>query len=204
MSENNKFADIGSSKATSATVTNIVVSADFGEELDLESIQEKLQTADYEPKVFPGLTYQLTESATANIFESGKVNITGIQTQSELEEVETQLNSFINDLGIETTVENNIDIVNIVVNAEYVADLRLEQEILKLGLESTQYEPETFPGIVWRVETDDTSGVLLIFGSGKIVIPGLTNIENVHKLLEEFEQKIGINEDGTLKDPTTV
>ncbi|MFB6160878.1 MAG: TATA-box-binding protein, partial [Haloferacaceae archaeon] len=39
-----------------------------------------------------------------------------------------------------------------------------------LGLENIEYEPEQFPGLVYRLEEPDV--VALLFGSGKLVITG--------------------------------
>ena len=45
--------------------------------------------------------------------------------------------------------------------------LNLIQIAMSLGFENVEYEPEAFPGLVYRM--DDPKVVLLLFGSGKMV-----------------------------------
>jgi transcription initiation factor TFIID TATA-box-binding protein len=49
-------------------------------------------------------------------------------------------------------------------------DLNLNAIALGLGLDRIEYEPEQFPGLVYRITTPKV--VVLIFSSGKIVITG--------------------------------
>ena len=48
--------------------------------------------------------------------------------------------------------------------------LHLNAIAIGLGLEHVEYEPEQFPGLVYRL--DEPSVVVLLFGSGKAVITG--------------------------------
>jgi len=47
---------------------------------------------------------------------------------------------------------------------------RLNAVALGLGFENIEYEPEQFPGLVYRIKQPKV--VVLIFGSGKLVITG--------------------------------
>ncbi len=61
---------------------------------------------------------------------------------------------------------------------------------MALGLENVEYEPEQFPGLVYRL--NDPKVALLLFGSGKIVCAGAKEIEEVHiaveKVIKELSQ----------------
>ncbi len=46
----------------------------------------------------------------------------------------------------------------------------LNLDAVALELENTEYEPEQFPGLVYRLQ--DPKVVLLLFGSGKVVCTG--------------------------------
>jgi transcription initiation factor TFIID TATA-box-binding protein len=48
----------------------------------------------------------------------------------------------------------------------------LEALALQLGLEYVEYEPEQFPGLIYRPSS--TNVVLLVFASGKVIISGTT------------------------------
>ena len=72
-------------------IQNIVASSSLGTELDLFKILDSFETAQYDPKQFPGLIYRISEPKTATLlFKSGKLG------QEILHETPTVL--FINDL----------------------------------------------------------------------------------------------------------
>jgi len=51
-----------------------------------------------------------------------------------------------------------------------------------------EYEPEQFPGLVYRM--DDPDVVILLFGSGKIVITGGKKPEDAKAGVENMTEKI--------------
>ena len=57
-----------------------------------------------------------------------------------------------------------------------------------LGLESIEYEPEQFPGLVYRMDEPDV--VILLFGSGKIVITGGKRTEDAQEAVEKIVERI--------------
>lgn len=63
------------------------------------------------------------------------------------------------------------------VTSVFVGDLGQPVDLsavsILLGLESTEYEPEQFPGLIYRPQ--ESPFVLLIFASGKVVITGGTS-----------------------------
>jgi transcription initiation factor TFIID TATA-box-binding protein len=67
--------------------------------------------------------------------------------------------------------------------------LNLSALAIGLGLEFTEYEPEQFPGLIYRPANLDC--VLLIFGSGKVIITGATGVESAEEavtgLLEQID-----------------
>lgn len=69
----------------------------------------------------------------------------------------------------------NIKIVNIVATAHLGVRISLEQ--MAEHLSGTEYEPEQFPGLVYRVK--DPKAATLIFSSGKIVCTGARSVKDV-------------------------
>ncbi|OQB24847.1 MAG: TATA-box-binding protein 2 [Euryarchaeota archaeon ADurb.Bin190] len=55
-------------------------------------------------------------------------------------------------------------------SADLKTDLNLNAIALGLGLENIEYEPEQFPGLVYRIKQPKV--VVLIFSSGKLVVTG--------------------------------
>ncbi|MFO7832898.1 MAG: TATA-box-binding protein, partial [Halohasta sp.] len=73
-------------------------------------------------------------------------------------------------LQIPIADDPEITVQNIVTSADLGTDLNLNAIAIGLGLENIEYEPEQFPGLVYRL--DDPDVVALLFGSGKLVITG--------------------------------
>ena len=57
------------------------------------------------------------------------------------------------------------------------------------SLDNIEYEPEQFPGLVYRIS--DPKIVALLFSSGKIILTGGKNMEDIKRGLAFLEQKLG-------------
>jgi len=64
---------------------------------------------------------------------------------------------------------------NIVASAKL--DGRLNLDTIAFNLENSEYEPEQFPGLVYRMKKPKVA--FLLFGSGKVVCTGAREIEDV-------------------------
>jgi transcription initiation factor TFIID TATA-box-binding protein len=68
------------------------------------------------------------------------------------------------------------------------SEQNLNHVAVKLGLDQTEYEPEQFPGLIYRPKEHDC--VLLVFGTGKVVISGSRNITIVQKAFDSLEDEL--------------
>ena len=59
---------------------------------------------------------------------------------------------------------------------------------ITLGLEKVEYEPEQFPGLVYRL--DDPKVVVLLFGSGKMVCTGAKVPEDVTRAVDKIAAEL--------------
>lgn len=80
----------------------------------------------------------------------------------------------------------NIKIENIV--ASVSLGIRIPLEKLVEHLEVTEYEPEQFPGLVYRIK--DPKAATLIFSSGKIVCTGARKIEDIEYAVKTISKKL--------------
>ncbi len=64
----------------------------------------------------------------------------------------------------------------------------LNLEAVALELENTEYEPEQFPGLVYRL--GDPKVVLLLFGSGKVVCTGAKTAEQAQLGVEKTKERL--------------
>jgi len=160
-----------SNPADSIEIQNVVASTGIGQELDLEALAEDLPGADFNPDNFPGLVYRTQEpKAAALIFRSGKIVCTGAKSIDDVHEALGIIFGKLRDLQIPVEEDPEITVQNIVSSADLGHTLNLNALAIGLGLEDVEYEPEQFPGLVYRM--DDPDVVILLFGSGKIVITG--------------------------------
>jgi len=154
------------------SIVNVVASAKLAEAFDLPKIEAELEGAEYNKKKFPGLVYRVkVPRAAFLIFTSGKIVCTGSKNIEDVRTVITNLAKTLKSIGFEkTNLEPEIHIQNIVASADLKTDLNLNVVALGLGLENIEYEPEQFPGLVYRIKLPKV--VVLIFSSGKLVITG--------------------------------
>ncbi len=170
-------------------VENIVASTIFAEKLDLDVIAKSLEEAEYEPEQFPGLIYRLKDPKTATLlFRSGKANCTGAKNIEDVRKTIDIIAEKLKKIGMD--VHKNLEIVvqNMVATADLGGELNLDEVAVAFGLENVEYEPEQFPGLVYRVK--EPRVVMLLFGSGKIVCTGGKNTEDVSKAVEDLSEKL--------------
>ena len=91
--------------------------------------------------------------------------------------------------GIVILGKPEIQIQNIVASAGLGGSIDLEKSTY--SLKRTMYEPEQFPGLIYRM--DDPKVVILLFASGKLVCTGAKKEAEVHRavgiLQETLEEK---------------
>jgi len=172
-------------------VENIVASTSFADKLDLDVIAQSLEEAEYEPEQFPGLVYRLSNPKTATLlFRSGKANCTGAKNVEDVKKTVDIIADKLRKLGVEVYKDKDLKIViqNIVAISDLGTELNLNEVAMGLGLENVEYEPEQFPGLVYRIR--DPKVAMLLFGSGKIVCTGARQTEDVSKAVEKLSQEL--------------
>ncbi|MDD1750197.1 MAG: TATA-box-binding protein [Methanothrix sp.] len=153
-------------------VENVVASTKLADEFDLHKIEAELEGAEYNKEKFPGLVYRTkAPKAAFLIFTSGKVVCTGAKNVKDVHTAVANMAKTLKSIGVENIYpEPEIKVQNIVASADLRAALNLNAVALGLGLEKIEYEPEQFPGLVYRIKQPKV--VVLIFSSGKLVITG--------------------------------
>ena len=173
-------------------IENVVASASLGQELDLKSIALALGGSEYEPEQFPGLIYRIKEPKTAILlFRSGKIVCTGAKSLENVKTAVELASRQIAAAGIAVKRNPEIEVQNIVATADLGAQIDLNTVAITLGLTAVEYEPEQFPGLVYRI--DDPKVVLLMFGSGKVVCTGARKPEDVERAVERITAELKAN-----------
>lgn len=152
-------------------VVNIAASGDIGVQIDIEQLVEDvdLPVANFDPQ-FNAVFMRFEEDRELIIlYTSGKYILRGGDDFDRMQEVNQRFLEMLRDLGI--SLKNPVfEVKNVVCVGDLQQDLDLNTVMIGLGMERTEYEPEQFPGLVYRPE--DSRCTLLIFGSGKVVITG--------------------------------
>ena len=176
-------------KEVEATIQNIVASVTVGEAIDLDAVVMNFPSVEYRPEQFPGLVFRLEKPKTTTlIFRSGKMVCTGAKSTRDVQEAVEKILQVMKEKGIINHGEPRIQIQNIVATATLGGDIDIEKAAYMLG--RTMYEPEQFPGLIYRM--DEPKVVFLIFASGKVVIVGAKSKEEptlaARRLKESLEE----------------
>jgi len=162
-------------------VVNIVVSTSLEHDVPLEKMAATLSNTEYNPEQFPGLVLRIKEPKTsALIFSSGKVVCTGARSMDKVHESIQKIIKSLEKIGIHIKIKPVINIQNIVASGAVGMDLNLNN--LAMKLDNIEYEPEQFPGLVYKL--DAAKATFLLFSNGKVVCTGTKSEEEVHKALD--------------------
>jgi transcription initiation factor TFIID TATA-box-binding protein len=174
---------------TRVRIENVVASTSLATELDLQSISLALDGAEYEPEQFPGLIYRLKQPKTAILlFRSGKVVCTGGKSMREVEESIRSVAALIKQGGQKVTLHPKIEVQNIVATSDLGSEINLNSIAVTLGLDRVEYEPEQFPGLVYRL--DEPRVVILLFGSGKLVCTGARRPADLERAVQKVKTEL--------------
>jgi len=173
---------------------NIVATVNLGTQLDLDKITQTARNAEYNPKRFQAVIMRIREPrTTALIFASGKMIVTGAKTIEDSINAAKKYTAIVQKVGYIGARFNEYKVQNMTATCDVGFPIRLEGLIYAHSAHAT-YEPELFPGLVYRMP--DPKVVLLIFVSGKVVITGAKTadqlgnaIENIFDHLLEFRKK---------------
>lgn len=168
-------------------IENVVASASLGVNIKLERIVSNMDGIEYEPEQFPGLVLRLKDpKAAALIFSSGKIVCTGAKSPKDAKLVISKIVYRMNRIGMKIPRNYRVKLENIVASAKL--DRNLNLDLIAFSLENTEYEPEQFPGLVFRM--DDPKVTFLLFGSGKIICTGGRSIKDVRRAVAKIDKKL--------------
>lgn len=167
----NHFINMKVNPEESLKIENIVASAKVAETLDLQMINEKIKDAEYNKKRFPGVVLRMQDpKIAALVFGSGKVVLTGAKSIDSLSKGLEILGNKLRELKIDIPKDLEYKVQNIVTSADLGTPINLNKIAVGFNLDRIEYEPEQFPGLVYRLE--EPKVVVLLFGSGKLIITG--------------------------------
>ncbi len=162
-------------------VVNIVVSTSLEHDIPLEKMAATLSNTEYNPEQFPGLVIRIKDPKTsALIFSSGKVVCTGAKSMDKVDESIKKIIKSLEKINVKIKIVPKINVQNIVASGSIGMDLNLNKLAMKLP--NTEYEPEQFPGLVYKL--DEAKATFLLFSNGKIVCTGTKSEDEARKALD--------------------
>ena len=176
-------------------IVNMVASARITEHIDLHEVADTLDLH-FEAEQFPGMVYRVGEATHGEgapkvcllLFGSGRLVATGATSYEDVVAAMKHIYEDLETHGFELWpfMEEDILVQNIVMTYTYGHALHLHDLVLALPFERCEYEPEQFPGLIFRLK--ETSGVCLIFGSGKCVVTGTKSVEEAESAIQELTE----------------
>ncbi|MDH5782624.1 MAG: TATA-box-binding protein [Candidatus Bathyarchaeota archaeon] len=168
-------------------IENVVASATLNQRVDLNAVVKGYPGVEYRPEQFPGLVFRLKRPKTATlIFNSGKMVCTGAKSEKEARRAVMKVIKELKKSGIIIVSKPELKIQNIVASASLGGMIDLEKSTY--ALEKTMYEPEQFPGLIYRMA--DPKVVILLFASGKLVCTGAKHEEDVYTAVQKLHERL--------------
>lgn len=164
------------------TIQNIVATVNLGCALELRQIATHARNAEFKPTRFSAVIMRIREPrTTALIFRTGKMVVTGAKSKRDSYYASRKYARIIQKLGFAGVKPNEFKVQNMVGSCDVKFPIRLE------GLHYnqqpfSQYEPEMFPGLIYKMVQPKV--VLLIFVSGKVVITGAKEQDQIYEAFE--------------------
>jgi len=159
-------------------IVNVVASASVDQKFNLIDIMKTFRDVEYRPERFPGLVYRIKKPKTATlIFSTGKMVCTGAKSEKMARRAVHKVVRELKKGGIVILSKPKIVIQNMVASGNLHG--RIDLEAAAEVLENVMYEPEQFPGLIYRMR--DPKTVLLLFSTGKLVCTGAKSKEMVYE-----------------------
>ncbi len=162
---------------------NLVVSVSIDTRINLEQFSKKAKDIEYDPDHFPGAIFRIKEPrVSALIFSSGKINCTGARHWDEIPVIVDILKKKFKEGGVvPKTMDDKVQ--NLVVSANLGYEVNID--VAATELDNVEYEPEQFPGLIFRVK--DPKCVVLVFTSGKINVVGAKLWEHIDMAIAQVD-----------------
>ncbi len=171
----------------SLKVQNIVATASLGKTVSLTKLTRTQPNTEYNPDTFPGLVLRVKKPKSAVlVFSSGNLVCTGTKSIAQVNEVIQQVIKQLKKIGVFVTDKPKITVQNIVASGSI--NLKLNLNLLSLELENTEYEPEQFPGLVYKL--DEPTATFLLFSNGKLVCTGTKNKQQLDDSINQLNKNV--------------
>ncbi len=153
-------------------VQNIVATTSLEKPVPLTKLARTQPNTEYNPETFPGLVLRIKEPKSAVlVFSSGNLVCTGTKSVAQVKKVIDEVIKQLKKINVKVEIKPKITVQNIVASGSI--DMTLNLNYLALEMENIEYEPEQFPGLVYKLI--EPNATFLLFSNGKFVCTGTKN-----------------------------
>jgi transcription initiation factor TFIID TATA-box-binding protein len=168
-------------------IQNIVATASLGKPVPLTKLARTQPNTEYNPETFPGLVLRVKEPKSAVlVFSSGNLVCTGTKSLKQVREVIDAVIKQLKKISVNITGKPKITVQNIVASGSI--ELKLNLNFLALEMENTEYEPEQFPGLVYKLV--EPTATFLLFSNGKLVCTGTKNKQQLEDSMDQLLKNV--------------
>lgn len=165
-------------------IVNITATVIMEEIFNLDYLYNNLPNAE-KTRVWVKVRIPPYEKYTA-FYGSGKFLVTGVKSYDELNEVANNVVNYLKKYNVNNEIKN-IQINNHVLTDELYKIIDLNDLSIKLNSINVSYEPEQFPGLIYKDEDNIT---FMLFSSGKMIITGVKSLETIEESINSFKKLI--------------
>lgn len=175
----------------SISIKNVVATFKLNKRLDLKKIHQAFpRESIWEDKVFKRKVVVLRvkkPKMSFLIYETGSVICAGAESIKDAKQSGNYLIKQFRNAGINVKLSKSVEIQNIVASA----NLNTKLDLRKISIENNEveYEPEQFPGAIWRAPSGVT---MLLFPRGGVICVGAKKYENITKTIDKLKSDLRI------------
>jgi len=168
-------------------IQNLVATTSLEVDVPLIKLAKTNPNTEYNPEQFPGLVLRIAHPKSAVlVFSSGKLVCTGAKNIAQVKKVVEQVIKELRKIGVKVKIKPKLTVQNIVASGEINVNLNLNK--LSLILENTEYEPEQFPGLVYKIESPPAT--FLLFSNGRLVCTGTKNKKELEEAMNVLSKNL--------------
>lgn len=186
-----EITDRGKKDAPEPTwkVENVVCTAnvDIESKIDLNSVARGFPESQYNPERFPGLITRFENpKAAVLLFSTGKMVITGLRSSEHANDIVDKVCKMLKRAKVSINGKPEITVQNIVSSGSLGLGINLDEAAVTL--DNAVYEPEVFPGLIYRMEKPKV--VILLFSTGRFVVTGARNKDQIKEAVDTLLQDV--------------
>ena len=170
-------------------IQNIVATTSLEKPIPLVKLARTLRNTEYNPKTFPGLVLRVKEPKSAVlVFSSGNLVCTGTKSVAQVKKVIEVVIKQLRKINVKITIKPKVKVQNIVASGSI--NLKLNLNFLALEMKNTEYEPEQFPGLEYKIS--EYNATFLLFSNGKLVCTGTKSKQQLEASMKQLLKDLKI------------